>query len=319
MVKPEWMSNSRQHRGEGLGHGRASQGEARRHLHQRIPARCTALTCPQNRVRDRVDGPAGPLVLVAALAASVGDGEPVRLGRSASCCRRCPTCCGVLAGLLQDARFRGDLGSRSSEIAVAFADRGAARARRSDSFSARASPPTACSPRPASAAVDSEIDLPSRIHLRLRHRISAEGHLCRHARLLHRRSQRHRGRAFGARRAWSRRRAPSAPRRAQIYLRIYLPAMEPLIVEGLRMGLIFTRHRRAAGRDVRIAARDRPRHLCLGRDVQDAGIVCRRASDRRHDDRVCNELMRGIEDVPQIAPPGLPDDDRRQVCGRGRR
>ena len=28
--------------------------------------------------------------------------------------------------------------------------------------------------------------------------------------------------------------------RAQIYLRIYLPAMEPLIVEGLRMGLIFT-------------------------------------------------------------------------------
>ena len=28
--------------------------------------------------------------------------------------------------------------------------------------------------------------------------------------------------------------------RAQIYLRIYLPAMEPLIIEGLRMGLIFT-------------------------------------------------------------------------------
>jgi NitT/TauT family transport system permease protein len=28
--------------------------------------------------------------------------------------------------------------------------------------------------------------------------------------------------------------------RAQIYLRIYLPAMEPLILEGLRMGLIFT-------------------------------------------------------------------------------
>ena len=28
--------------------------------------------------------------------------------------------------------------------------------------------------------------------------------------------------------------------RTQIYLRIYLPAMEPLIVEGLRMGLIFT-------------------------------------------------------------------------------
>jgi ABC-type nitrate/sulfonate/bicarbonate transport system permease component len=28
--------------------------------------------------------------------------------------------------------------------------------------------------------------------------------------------------------------------RSQIYLRIYLPAMEPLIIEGLRMGLIFT-------------------------------------------------------------------------------
>jgi NitT/TauT family transport system permease protein len=28
--------------------------------------------------------------------------------------------------------------------------------------------------------------------------------------------------------------------RAQIYLRIYLPAMEPLILEGMRMGLIFT-------------------------------------------------------------------------------
>jgi ABC-type nitrate/sulfonate/bicarbonate transport system permease component len=28
--------------------------------------------------------------------------------------------------------------------------------------------------------------------------------------------------------------------RTQIYLRIYLPAMEPLIIEGLRMGLIFT-------------------------------------------------------------------------------
>ncbi len=28
--------------------------------------------------------------------------------------------------------------------------------------------------------------------------------------------------------------------RAQIYLHIYLPAMEPLIIEGLRMGLIFT-------------------------------------------------------------------------------
>jgi NitT/TauT family transport system permease protein len=28
--------------------------------------------------------------------------------------------------------------------------------------------------------------------------------------------------------------------RAQIYLRIYLPAMEPLIIEGMRMGLIFT-------------------------------------------------------------------------------
>jgi NitT/TauT family transport system permease protein len=28
--------------------------------------------------------------------------------------------------------------------------------------------------------------------------------------------------------------------RAQIYLQIYLPAMEPLIIEGLRMGLIFT-------------------------------------------------------------------------------
>jgi len=28
--------------------------------------------------------------------------------------------------------------------------------------------------------------------------------------------------------------------RLQIYLRIYLPAMEPLIIEGLRMGLIFT-------------------------------------------------------------------------------
>ena len=28
--------------------------------------------------------------------------------------------------------------------------------------------------------------------------------------------------------------------RRQIYLRIYLPAMEPLIIEGLRMGLIFT-------------------------------------------------------------------------------
>lgn len=28
--------------------------------------------------------------------------------------------------------------------------------------------------------------------------------------------------------------------RGQIYLRIYLPAMEPLIIEGLRMGMIFT-------------------------------------------------------------------------------
>lgn len=114
----------------------------------------------------------GPLLLVAALAAfweaasRSGFADPRLLPPLSEVLR-------VLAGLLQDVRFRGDLGFTLSEIAFIVVLSGIAAAR----------------------------SVPAGL-------VTA-------------------ARSFGA-------------SRAQIYLRIYLPAMEPLIVEGLRMGLIFT-------------------------------------------------------------------------------
>lgn len=82
----------------------------------------------------------------------------------------------------------------------------------------------------------------------------------------------------------------------QVYLQIYLPAMEPLIIEGLRMGLIFTvtgvlvaemyGSPRGIGRDL----------FAWGEMLQMrelfAGVLLVVVATI-----VCNELLRGIEDI----------------------
>ena len=91
--------------------------------------------------------------------------------------------------------------------------------------------------------------------------------------------------------------------RRQIYLRIYLPAMEPLIIEGLRMGLIFTvtgvllaemyGAPRGIGRVIFAWGEMlRMRELLAGVLLVVAATI------------VCNELMRAFEEAAPGAAPG---------------
>jgi ABC-type nitrate/sulfonate/bicarbonate transport system permease component len=145
----------------------------------------------------------------------------------------------VLAGLLQDARFRGDLGITLAEIAVAFAIVGplglAVGFFLGESLTAY---------RMLAPALHLLLAVPKSIFLPVFIFAFGIGFLQKvifavtlaffivvlngiaAARSVPDGLTRA-ARSFGA-------------TRAQIYLRIYLPAMEPLIIEGLRMGLIFT-------------------------------------------------------------------------------
>jgi NitT/TauT family transport system permease protein len=145
----------------------------------------------------------------------------------------------VLAGLLQDARFRGDLGITLSEVAVAFAIVGPLGL--AAGFFLGESP-TAY--RMLAPVLHLLLSIPKSIFLPVFIFAFGIGFLQKvifavtlaffivvlngiaAARSVPDGLTRA-ARSFGA-------------TRAQVYLRIYLPAMEPLIIEGLRMGLIFT-------------------------------------------------------------------------------
>jgi NitT/TauT family transport system permease protein len=145
----------------------------------------------------------------------------------------------VLGGLLQDARFRGDLGITLSEIAVAFAIVGPLGL--AVGFFLGESLPAY---RMLAPALHLLLSTPKSIFLPIFVLAFGIGFLQKVifavtlaffivvlSGIAAARSVpaglTTAARSFGA-------------SRAQIYLRIYLPAMEPLIIEGLRMGLIFT-------------------------------------------------------------------------------
>jgi ABC-type nitrate/sulfonate/bicarbonate transport system permease component len=180
----------------------------------------------------------GPLVLVAALAAlweaasRFGFADPRLLPPLSDVLR-------VLAGLLQDARFRGDLGITLSEIAVAFAIVGplglAVGFFLGESLAAY---------RMFAPALHLLLSIPKSIFLpvfifafgigflqKVIFAVTLAFFIVVLSGIAAARSVPAglvtAARSFGA-------------TRAQIYLRIYLPAMEPLMVVGLRMGLIFT-------------------------------------------------------------------------------
>ena len=175
----------------------------------------------------------GPLVLVAALAAlweaasRFGFADPRLLPPLSDVLR-------VLAGLLQDARFRGDLGITLSEIAVAFAIVGplglAVGFFLGESLAAY---------RMFAPALHLLLSIPKSIFLPVFIFAFGIGFLQKVI--------------FAVTLAFfivvlsgiaAARSVPAglvtAARSFGATLRIYLPAMEPLIVEGLRMGLIFT-------------------------------------------------------------------------------
>jgi ABC-type nitrate/sulfonate/bicarbonate transport system permease component len=145
----------------------------------------------------------------------------------------------VLAGLLHDERFRGDLGVTLSEIAVAFAIVGPLGL--GVGFFLGESLPAY---RMFAPALHLLLSIPKSIFLPVFIFAFGIGFLQKvifaitlaffivvlsgiaAARLVPA-GLTTAARSFGA-------------TRLQIYLRIYLPAMEPLIIEGLRMGLIFT-------------------------------------------------------------------------------
>jgi NitT/TauT family transport system permease protein len=145
----------------------------------------------------------------------------------------------VLAGLLQDARFRGDLGVTLSEIAVAFAIVGPLGL--AVGFFLGESLPAY---RMFAPALHLLLSIPKSIFLpvfifafgigflqKVIFAVTLAFFIVVLDGIAAARSVPDglttAARSFGA-------------SRAQIYLQIYLPAMEPLIIEGLRMGLIFT-------------------------------------------------------------------------------
>jgi NitT/TauT family transport system permease protein len=145
----------------------------------------------------------------------------------------------VLAGLLQDARFRGDLGVTLSEIAVAFAIVGPLGL--AVGFFLGESLPAY---RMFAPALHLLLSIPKSIFLpvfifafgigflqKVIFAVTLAFFIVVLNGIAAARSVPDglttAARSFGA-------------SRAQIYLQIYLPAMEPLIIEGLRMGLIFT-------------------------------------------------------------------------------
>jgi ABC-type nitrate/sulfonate/bicarbonate transport system permease component len=145
----------------------------------------------------------------------------------------------VLAGLLQDARFRGDLGVTLSEIAVAFAIVGPLGL--AVGFFLGENLPAY---RMFAPALHLLLSIPKSIFLpvfifafgigflqKVIFAITLAFFIVVLNGIAAARSVPDglttAARSFGA-------------SRAQIYLQIYLPAMEPLIIEGLRMGLIFT-------------------------------------------------------------------------------
>jgi ABC-type nitrate/sulfonate/bicarbonate transport system permease component len=145
----------------------------------------------------------------------------------------------VLAGLLQDARFRGDLGVTLSEIAVAFAIVGPLGL--AVGFFLGENLPAY---RMFAPALHLLLSIPKSIFLpvfifafgigflqKVIFAVTLAFFIVVLNGIAAARSVPDglttAARSFGA-------------SRAQIYLQIYLPAMEPLIIEGLRMGLIFT-------------------------------------------------------------------------------
>ena len=145
----------------------------------------------------------------------------------------------VLAGLLQDERFRGDLGVTLSEIAVAFAIVGPLGI--GVGFFLGESLPAY---RMFAPALHLLLSIPKSIFLpvfifafgigflqKVIFAVTLAFFIVVLSGIAAARSVpaglTTAARSFGA-------------TRLQIYLRIYLPAMEPLIIEGLRMGLIFT-------------------------------------------------------------------------------
>jgi NitT/TauT family transport system permease protein len=145
----------------------------------------------------------------------------------------------VLAGLLQDARFRGDLGVTLSEIAVAFAIVGPLGL--AVGFFLGENLPAY---RMFAPALHLLLSIPKSIFLpvfifafgigflqKVIFAVTLAFFIVVLDGIAAARSVPDglttAARSFGA-------------SRAQIYLQIYLPAMEPLIIEGLRMGLIFT-------------------------------------------------------------------------------
>ena len=120
-----------------------------------------------------------------------------------------------------------------------------------------------------------QIDLPADVHSRVRHRLSAEGRLCRLHDGLRRADERHGGGGVGARRprhggALLRRDADADPVAHLRAEHAADPARNAAHLDDLQL------HRRDDRRDVRIAHRDRPPDRQLGRELPDAAAVRRR-------------------------------------------
>ena len=159
-----------------------------------------------------------------------------------TCCRRCRRSCGILWRLLHDADFLADVRITAIECLLAFAivvplglavgfligesQRLEAHARRSAAI----------------ADVGAEIGVPAGVRADVRHRHRPEGDLrqsCSPSSSWCRPGSR---RCIRCRRAGHGGARRSGRRARRSIGRIYLPAMAPLIVGGIRLGLIFVVH-----------------------------------------------------------------------------
>ena len=95
---------------------------------------------------------------------------------------------------------------------------------------------------------------------------------------------------------------------SQTAFRVYLPSMLPVLLEALRISMIFNLTGRHAGRDVRLARRHRAPDRHLGRELPDEATARRRSDDRGHrhplqrTDPIGGNAMQPLANITPLKP-----------------